>query len=155
MMGNIEKRLEELGVQLPQRDRKGKGTVEVKKCGELLFVSGQLPLKEDGALLYEGRVGAELSVEEGYQAARLCGIHVLGCVQDAVGDLDRIDYIVKILGLVSSAPDFFGQPAVINGFSDLLVEVLGERGMHARSAMGTWVLPRNAPVTVDAIIKLR
>ncbi len=154
-MGNIEKRLEELGIELPLRDRKGRGNVAVKRCGDLLFVSGQLPLKEDGTLLYEGKVGAELTTEEGYQAARLCGVNALGCVQDAIGDLDRIDCVIKIFGLVSSAPDFFSQPAVINGFSDLLVEVLGERGMHARSAMGTNVLPKNAPVTIDAIIKLR
>ena len=100
-------------------------------------------------------MGTDLTVEEGYQAARLCGLNMLATIQDYIGELDRVDYFVKILGLVNSGGDFSGQPAVINGFSDLMVEVFGRRGQHARSAMGAYALPKNVPVVVDAIIRIR
>jgi enamine deaminase RidA (YjgF/YER057c/UK114 family) len=154
-MGHIENRLEQLGITLPKRDRKGRGTVPVKEAGGLLYVSAQLPVDENGTPLYTGRVGTEVPPEDAYKAARQCGLNVLRCVADYVGDLDRIDCVVKVLGLVNSGGDFSGQPAVINGFSDLMLEVFGERGMHARSAMGAYNLPQNVPVAVDCILKLR
>lgn len=100
-------------------------------------------------------MGTEVSLEDAYAAARQCGLNALRCAADYVGDLDRIECIVKVLGLVNSGGDFSSQPAVINGFSDLMLEVFGERGMHARSAMGAYNLPQNVPVTVDCIFKLR
>ena len=96
-----------------------------------------------------------MTLEQGYQAARQCGLNALAVVADYVGDLDRVACGVKVLGLVNSGADFSGQPAVINGFSDLMLEVFGERGMHARSAMGAYALPQNVPVSVDCIFKLR
>lgn len=154
-MGYTESRLERLGIELPKRDRKGKGAVAVKEAGGLLYVSAQLPIDENGKPLYTGRVGAEVSIEDAYAAARQCGINTLRCVADYVGDLDRIDCVVKVTGLVNSGGDFSNQPAVINGFSDLMLEIFGERGMHARSAMGAYNLPQNVSVTVDSIFKLR
>lgn len=154
-MGQVEKRLQDLGIELPVKNRKGSGVIGAKQAGDLLFLSAQLPVREDGSLLYTGRVGTELTLEQGYEAARLCGLNVLAQIADYVGDLDHVESVVKVLGLVNSGGDFSSQPAVINGFSDLMVEVFGNRGMHARSAMGAFNLPQNAPVTVDCIVKLR
>lgn len=154
-MGNIENRLKELGITLPEKDRSGKGAVPVKEADGLLYVSAQLPVDENGVLLFTGRVGTEVSMEDAYTAARQCAVNALAHVADYVGDLDRIERVVKVLGLVNSGGDFSDQPAVINGFSDLMLEVFGERGVHARSAMGAYNLPQNAPVTVDCIFKLR
>lgn len=154
-MGYIENRLDQLGIVLPKKDRRGKGTVPAKEAGGLLYISAQLPVDENGEPLYIGRVGTEVSPEDAYSAARQCGLNALRCVADYVGDLDRVEGVVKVLGLVNSGGDFSSQPAVINGFSDLMVEVFGDRGLHARSAMGAYTLPMNVPVTVDCIFKLR
>ena len=154
-MGQIENRLQQLGITLPQKDRKGKGAVPAREAGGLLYISAQLPVDESGTPLFTGRVGTEVSLEDAYAAARQCGLNALRCAADYVGALDRIECIVKVLGLVNSGGDFSSQPAVINGFSDLMLEVFGERGMHARSAMGAYNLPQNVPVTVDCIFKLR
>lgn len=154
-MGNIENRLNQLGITLPEKDRRGKGVVPVKEADGLLYVSAQLPVDENGVPLCTGRVGTEVSMEDAYAAARQCGVNALAEVADYVGDLDRIERVVKVLGLVNSGGDFSSQPAVINGFSDLMSEVFGERGIHARSAMGAYNLPQNVPVTVDCIFKLR
>lgn len=154
-MGQTEKRLEQLGVKLPQKDRRGKGVVPIKQVGNMVYLSAQIPVDESGAPLFTGKVGGELTVEQGYAAARQCAVQALGHITDLIGDLDRVECVVKVLGLVNSAGDFSSQPAVINGFSDLMVEVFGERGMHARSAMGAFALPHNAPVSVDCIFKLR
>lgn len=154
-MGQIEQRLEYLNITLPQKDRKGKGTVPVKQVGDLLFVSAMLPLDENGSPVFTGRVGTDLTREQGYDAARLCCINMLGHAADYIGSLDRVAGVVKVLGLVNSGGDFSEQPFVINGFSDMLLEVFGERGVHARSAMGAYNLPQNCAVTVDCILSLR
>lgn len=154
-MGQIEDRLQALHITLPKRDRRGKGAVEAKEANGLLYLSAQLPLDEAGLPLFTGRVGTEVTPEQAYQAARQCGLNALRCAADYVGDLDRIESVIKVLGLVNSGGDFSGQPAVVNGFSDLMLEVFGERGMHARSAMGAYGLPQNVPVVVDCILKLR
>ena len=154
-MGEIGKRLENLGIELPMKNRRGTGVVDAMLCGDMLYLSAHLPVDAEGNLLYVGRVGAELDVDTAYKAARQCGLAMLATIKDHIGELDRVDYFVKVLGLVNSAGDFSGQPAVINGFSDLMVEVFGRRGQHARSAMGAFGLPMNAPVVVDAIIRVR
>lgn len=154
-MGCIEKRLETLGITLPKKDRRGKGVVAAREIDGMLYLTAQLPVDEAGKPLFVGRVGTDLTLEQGYQAARQCGLNALAVVADYVGDLDRVACVVKVLGLVNSSADFSGQPAVINGFSDLMLEVFGERGMHARSAMGAYALPQNVPVSVDCIFKLR
>lgn len=154
-MGVTEQRMEQLGISLQQTDWRGKGAVEAVFAGDLLYISAHYPVDESGVPVYVGRVGAELKQDEAYQAARLCGLNMLRTIQAYVGSLDRVDYFVKALGLVNSAGDFYNMPAVMNGFSDLMVEVFGHRGQHARAAMGAYVLPQNMPVSVDAIIKVR
>ena len=154
-MGVVEARLQELGIELPTKLEKGRGLVPVVQHGDLLFVSGHGPADNDGNLLYRGRVGAEVSLEEAYQAARATGVQLLRSIRDHLGDLDRIDRIVKALGFVNSAPDFHEQPKVIHGFSDLMVELFGARGQHARSAIGTSNLPGNQPVEIELIVSIR
>lgn len=154
-MGETGKRLEQLGIALPVRGRKGCGAVDAVRRGNLLYVSAQFPVDENGTPVYVGKVGQEIDLDTAYQAARLCGLNLLATVKDYIGELDRVDHVVKVLGLVNSAGDFSSQPAVINGFSDLMVEVFGRRGQHARSAMGAFVLQKNMPVSVEAIIAVR
>lgn len=154
-MSETGKRIEQLGIKLPDKNRKGGGAVDAIRHGDLLFISAHLPVDAEGKPVYTGKVGTDLSQDEGYQAARLCGVNMLATIKDHIGELDRVDYIVKILGVVNSGADFSSQPAVINGFSDLMVEVFGKRGQHARSAMGAFALPGNVPVAVEAIIRIR
>ncbi|MEX2460613.1 MAG: RidA family protein [Paenibacillaceae bacterium] len=154
-MGYVEQRIKEIGIELPRKNLKGKGTVPVKRHENLLYTTGVGPFDLEGNAIWTGKVGLDLSIEEGYQAARQCGIVVLSNLKDYLGDLDRIESIVKVLGLVASAHDFYEQPKVLHGFSDLMVEVLGDRGIHARSAMGTYVLPENIPVEVEMIVRIR
>lgn len=151
---SYETRIAELGIELPTKIKKKGGVVPCVEAVGLLYVSGHGPEDNEGNLLYRGRVGAEVSLEEAYDAARLTGIQLLRSVHDHLGSLDRVKRIVKLLGLVNSAPDFHEQPAVIHGCSDLLVEVFGEQGKHARSAMGTSNLPMNQPVEIEMILQL-
>jgi enamine deaminase RidA (YjgF/YER057c/UK114 family) len=154
-MSETGKRIEQLGIELPNKDRKGSGTVDAVRHGDLLFLSAHLPVDGEGKPVFIGRVGTELTLEEGYKAARLCGINMLATIKDYIGELDRVDYFVKVLGLVNSGGDFSSQPAVINGFSDLMTEVFGKRGQHARSAVGAFALPMSVPVSVEAILRIR
>jgi len=154
-MSETSKRIAQLGIDLPNKDRKGSGVVDAVRKGDLLFLSAHLPVNQEGKPVFTGKVGTDITLEEGYQAARLCGLNMLSTIKDHIGELDRVDYFVKVLGLVNSGGDFSSQPAVINGFSDLMVEVFGKRGQHARSAMGAFALPMNVPVVVEAIIRLR
>lgn len=151
----IEARIRELGIELPTILDRGQGLIPVVQHGDLLFVSGHGPIDNDGNLLYCGRVGAEVSPEDAYQAARQTGVQILRSLRDHLGDLDRIERIVKALAFVNSAPDFHDQPAVVHGFSDLMVDVFGaNRGQHARSAIGTSNLPKNQPVEIEVIVAL-
>ncbi|MBO0702362.1 MAG: RidA family protein [Candidatus Dormibacteraeota bacterium] len=155
-MGAVEDRLRGLGIELPSKVGRGDGRVPVVREGNLLFVGGHGPSDNDGKLLYRGRVGAEVSLEDGYRAARQTGVQLLRSVRDHTGDLDRVERIVKVLGFVNSDDDFHDQPKVIDGFSDLMVEVFGaERGRHARSAIGTSNLPDNQPVEIEMIVAVR
>jgi len=154
-MSETGKRIEQLGITLPTRNRKGKGAVDAVLDGDLLYLSAHLPVDVNGKPVYQGKVGAELDVDTAYMAARLVGLNMLATIKDYIGELDRIDYFVKALGLVNSAGDFSSQPAVMNGFSDFMVEVFGIRGQHARSAMGAYALPQNVPVVVEAIVRVR
>lgn len=154
-MGTTEQRLKQLGIELQQSDWRGRGVVEATFAGDTLYVSAHFPVDEAGKPAYVGRVGAEIDEATAYQAARLCGINMLRTIQAYIGSLDRVDYFVKTLCLVNSAGDFYNMPRVMNGFSDLMVEVFGRRGQHARSAMGAYVLEDNMPCYVDAIIRIR
>lgn len=156
-MGRIADRLTERGLELPAPFAPPPG-VEfpfelVKVSGGLGYISGHLPV--DGSeVLMTGRVGAELDLDQGYEAARLTGLSILASLQRELGDLDRVTGWVKALGLVQCAPGFDKPPAVINGFTDLVLEVWGEAGRHARSAIGAAQLPFDVPVEVEAVVEV-
>lgn len=147
-------RLAELGVTLPPAPKPVATYVPVVVVDGMAYVSGQGPTRE-GAPVVRGKVGAEVSVEQAYDAARLCALNALAALEGALGSLDRIERFVKLLGFVASAPGFDGQPRVVNGASDLLVEVFGEAGRHARSALGTSQLPFDIPVEIEFLAKVR
>ena len=153
MSGKIEARLQTLGISLPGAPAPVATYVPTRIVGELLFISGQISRTNDGALI-AGKLGAGLTTKEGAKAARQCGLALLAQAKAALGDLDRIAACVKLLGFVNGTPEFAEQPAVVNGCSDLLVEVLGEAGRHARSAVGVNALPMNAAVEVEAIFQI-
>ncbi len=154
MSNTIEGRLEALGIKIPAVATPAANYMPYSTVGKTVFTSGQLPF-DDGALNLKGKIGGELTLEQGQQAARLCAINVLAVAQAALGDLENIKQIAKITIFVSSTPDFTSQHMVGNGASDLLVEVLGDAGRHARSAVGMPCLPLDAPVEVEAVIEAR
>jgi enamine deaminase RidA (YjgF/YER057c/UK114 family) len=146
----IEKRLEELEIRLPPVGAPLGNYVHAKRAGDLLYLSGKGPIG-----LPNGKVGATLSVEEAYQHARSVGIVLIATMKEALGDLERVEGIVKVLGMVNATPDFVDHPKVINGCSDLFVEVFGERGRHARSAVGMSSLPGGIAVEIEVIVAVR
>ena len=152
-MGKAEDRLKELGIQLPDVPVPLGSYKPASTSGNLIFVSGQLPLV-GGQLLHEGKVGADISVEEGMNAARVCCINALAVICKELGSLDRVKKIVKLTGYVSSSPGFSKQANVVNGASDLFYEVFGDDGRHARAAVGVSELPMNAPVEVEVIAEI-
>ncbi|GIH65023.1 RidA family protein [Microbispora siamensis] len=154
-MSVVESKLASMGIELPRKIRPGAGLVPVVRHGDLLFVSGHGPEDNEGNLLYRGQVGAEVTVEDAIRAARATGVQLLRTLRDHLGDLDRIERIVKALGFVNSAPGFHDQPTVMHGFSDLMVELFGARGQHARSAIGTSSLPFNQPVEIELVVAVR
>ena len=149
-----EQRLKELNIQLPDVPTPIANFVMWQQVGNLLYLSGQGPRRPDGSIPV-GRLGLNYSVEQGYADARQIGLQILATVRKAVGSLDSIEGVVKLLGMVNAEPDFGQHPKVINGCSDLLVEVLGERGKHARSAVGMGSLPNGMPVEIEAIIQVK
>lgn len=153
-MSSAEKKLSEMGIVLDTGTKPLANYVSVQRDGNTLYFSGASALK-DGKPVYQGKLGREVSIEEGYQAARLAAIQLLCALKNEIGDLDRVDQIVKVLAFVASAEDFYQQPAVIDGASDLLAEVFGERGRHARSAVGTNVLPMNLPLEIEMIVRIK
>ena len=154
MMGEtIEKRLADLGVVLPAAAAPAANYLPFAQTGQLLFTSGQLPLK-DGKLQASGLLGRDQDIAAGKEAAKLCAINVLAQAKAALGDLEKIRRIVKITVFVASSPDFTEQHLVANGASDFLAEALGERGKHARAAVGVASLPLNAAVEVEAVIEV-
>ena len=155
MAGNIEKRLGELGIALPAPGSPAGNYVPFVVVGNLAFMAGQVA-REAGKMKYTGKVGRDLSVEDGQAAARLCAVNLLAQLKAACGgDLDRVDRCVRVGGFVNSPPDFFDHPKVINGASDLIVAALGERGQHARTAVGVSALPLDSAVEVEAVFLLR
>ena len=152
-MGKVESKLAELGLVLPEVVPPLASYVPAVQSGEYVFTSGQLPMVA-GKLGLTGKVGAEVTSDEAKQQARICALNALAAVKSVIGDLDRIERVVKVVGFVASAPDFTGQPGVVNGASELLGEVLGEAGVHARSAVGVAVLPLDAPVEVEIQVRV-
>ncbi|HIJ38254.1 MAG TPA: RidA family protein [Rhodospirillaceae bacterium] len=151
-MGKIAKRLAELGITLPVSAPPAANYVPFVKTGAFLFIAGQLPFRE-GKLIHLGHLGDQISLDEGYQAARLCGINIIAQIQ-AAGYLERVRQVVKLGGFVASTAAFSDQPKVVNGASDLLVEVFGDAGKHSRAAVGCVSLPLGVAVEVDAIIEV-
>ena len=149
----VEKRLKELGIELAQPTTPMGSYVNAVRTGNLLYLAGKGP-GLPGKPLPVGKVGREFTIEEGYQHARSTGLSILAAIKAELGDLDRVKRIVKVLGMVNAMPDFGHQPEVINGCSDLFVEVFGERGRHARSAVGMGSLPRGIPVEVEVIVEV-
>ena len=151
---SAEARLKELGLVLPALAKPVANYVPYQIVGNVLYLSGQGPRDENGNML-AGKLGAEISIEEGYRRARLVGLGLLAAMRDALGSLDRVDYIVKLLGMVNATPNFNDPPKVINGCSDLFVDVFGEAGRHARSAVGHVTLPNQISVEIEAIVAIK
>ena len=152
---SAETRLKEKNITLPQPATPLANYVGAVRVGTLLFVSGHGPLRGDGKPAAKGKVGRELTVEQGYQVAREVGLSMLATVRASLGSLDRVKRVVKVLGMVNSADGFGDQPRVINGFSDLMVEVFGEAiGKHARSAVGMAELPMGIPVEIEMVLEV-
>jgi len=153
MAGSIEARLKDIGIELPAAAAPAANYVPFHVSGKQLFISGQLPLIAGGPD-FKGKIGADVDVETGRQAARACAINILAQAKAALGDLDHISQCLKLGGFVNSTPDFTDHPEVINGASDLLVEVLGDKGKHTRFAVGAGSLPRNVSVEIDALFAI-
>ncbi|MGQ7890539.1 RidA family protein [Paenibacillus sp. WC2504] len=153
-MSNIEQRLQELGITLPPSPEPRFTYIPCNQTGNLIYLSGQ-DCRINGELMYEGKLGREVTIEQGQAAARQTIINCLAVMKGYLGDLDRVVKIVKMLAFVNSAPGFGEQPYVINGASDLLVAVFGEKGKHARSAIGTSDLPFHTPVEIELIVEVR
>lgn len=149
-----ETRLVELGIKLRTPGPPSANFIGAVRVGNLVFLSGQGPLKEDGKFMI-GKVGKEVNFDEAKFAARLTGINLLAALKAEVGNLNNVKRIVKVLGMVNAVPDFDNHSQVINGFSDLMVEVFGESGKHARSAIGLGSLPRNIPVEIEMIVEMK
>ncbi|MEU3218934.1 RidA family protein [Streptomyces sp. NPDC006971] len=153
MAGVVESKLAELGLTLPDVVPPLASYQPAVRSGVYVYTSGQLPMV-DGKLAVTGKVGAEVTPDEAKELAKTCALNALAAVKSLAGDLDRIVRVVKVVGFVASASDFTGQPAVINGASELLGAVLGDKGVHARSAVGVAVLPLDAPVEVEVQVEL-
>ncbi len=148
-----EAKLAELGIVLPEPPKPVANYVNGVQTGNLIFLAGKGPKAADGSELH-GKLGADLTIEQGYEGARLTAINQMAVLKDMLGNLNRVKRVVKVLGMVNSDPNFNDQPAVINGFSDLIVEVFGERGKHARAAVGMVSLPRGQAVEIEMIVEM-
>jgi enamine deaminase RidA (YjgF/YER057c/UK114 family) len=152
-MSKIEQRIIDLGFLLPETAKPLAAYIPAVQSGNLVFTSGQLPMVA-GNLAETGKVGGSVSPERAKELATVCALNALAAVKTVIGDLDKIKRIVTVVGFVSSVPEFSGQPAVVNGASEFLGEVFGEKGIHARSAVGVAVLPLDAPVEIELIVEV-
>ncbi len=150
---SFERQLQQLGIELPVAPKPVANYIPVVRAGDLLFLSGVLPSR-DGQLVMTGKLGQTLSIEQGIEASKLAALNALSIVRSEVGSLDRVKRIVKMVGHIASAPGFTDQPQVLNGASDLLVQIFGEAGKHARVAVGAAELPRQAPVEIELIVQV-
>jgi len=154
MAGTVEKKLAELGIVLPTPATPVANYIPFVRVGALLFVSGQICLDASGKLVAKGKLGDGVSVEDGQKAARACAINVLAQVKAALGDLDKVKQVARHGGFINSSPSFLEGPKVMNGASDLMVAVLGDKGRHARTTVGVAVLPADAAVEVEGIFEI-
>ena len=153
-MGSPEDRLQELGITLPDAPTPVANYVPAVRTGDLLFLSGSIPAPGADGKMPRGKLGADMAVEQGYEAARLTGLNLIARLKAELGELSRVKRVVKLLAMVNAAPDFTETPAVANGCSDLMVEVFGDAGRHARSAVGMSALPLGVPVEVEMIVEV-
>ena len=151
---SAEDRLKQLGLVLPRVPSPVANYVSYRIAGNVLYLAGQGPRRADGAQL-TGKLGAEISVDEGYRRARLVGLQLLATTRTALGSLDRVDFVVKMLCMVNAVPDFRDHPKVANGMSDLFVEVFGDAGKHARSAVGMGSLPNQISVEIEGVLAIK
>ncbi len=149
----IEDKLKEIGYELPPPPPPGGSYVPAVRTGNLVFLAGVVSRRADGSTIV-GKLGRDLTIEEGYEAARLCGLNLLSNLKQELGNLDKVKRVVKLLAMVNSDPEFPSPPAVANGCSDLFVELFGEKGKHSRSAVGLATLPNGAAVEIEAIIEV-
>ena len=149
---SVEARLAALGLELPEVATPAGAYVPAVISGNLVFTAGQIPLV-DGKLMAEGRLGAEITAEAGKEIAQRCALNAIAAVKSVLGDLGRVEKVVKVVGFVASTPEFTAQPGVVNGASELLQAAFGDAGIHARSAVGVAVLPLNSPVEVELIVE--
>lgn len=150
----VEIKLKEMGIELPPPGKPVANYVPAVRSGNLIFLSGHGPILKDGSLI-TGKVGADLTLEEGYQAARQVALVMLATLKEEIGDLDKVQRVIKLLGMVNCTSDFVDQSKVINGASDLLVNVFGAKGKHARSAVGMNALPLNIAVEIEMIVAIK
>ena len=152
-MGKVESSLNELKLSLPAAPKPVAAYIPAKQTGNLVFTAGQLPMV-NGELISKGLLGQDVEIDEANKAARICTLNALAAIKGVIGDLDRIKQIVRVVGYVASVPTFTQQPAVVNGASELLLEIFGENGKHARSAVGMAVLPLNASVEIELTVEI-
>ncbi len=150
---SIEQRVKDLGIELPAVTPPVATYVNAVRTGNLLFLSGKIPVTADGQML-KGKVGADVSTEEAARHARLVGLHLIAVMRHELGGLDKVRRVVKLLGMVNAVPEYGEQPKVINGCSDLMVEVFADKGRHARSAIGVGSLPLGVTVEIEAIVEV-
>ena len=150
---SVEEKLKSMGIKLPETPKPVAAYIPALKVDKLVFTSGQIPVVK-GELKYRGKLGAEISKEQGFHAAQICVLNALSAVRDVVESLDNIEQIVKLVGFVASAENFNEQPAVVNGASEFLQDVFGKKGVHARSAVGVAELPLGVPVEIELIVKI-
>ena len=153
IMSLIEIKIEGLGLKLPDAPKPVAAYIPAKQSGNLVFTAGQLPMV-NGELVSKGLLGQDVEIDEANKAARICTLNALAAIKGVIGDLDRIKQIVRVVGYVASVPTFTQQPAVVNGASELLLEIFGENGKHARSAVGMAVLPLNASVEIELTVEI-
>ena len=155
-MGRIEEKLLGMGLALPTHLERTAGMIERAVLdGDLLFVSGQVPKTAEGTIAYFGKLGSDLDIKQGFEAAKLCALNCLGAVRLFVGTLDDVQRVLRVRGFVNSSPEFTDQPKVVNGASELLLELFGDDGKHARTAVGVAALPGNVAVEIDMLIRIK
>jgi len=152
-VGNIENKIKELGLQLPEPPKPLAAYIPAKQVGNLVFTAGQLPMV-NGEIILKGLLGQDVEIDPAYNAAKICTLNALSAIKGVIGDLDKIKQVVRVVGYVASVPTFTQQPAVVNGASELLLEIFGENGKHARSAVGMAVLPLNAAVEIELTVEV-
>jgi len=153
-MGKVEDRLKSLGMVLPEVPAPLAAYIPAKKTGQVIFTAGQLPLL-NGELICKGLLGQDVDVEQAYQAARICTLNALAAIKGVVKDLDQVVQVIRVVGYVASTSNFTQQPAIVNGASELLLEIFGEVGKHARSAVGVASLPLNASVEIELTVEVK